>query len=314
MSQKSHPKRGDEKAKSSDIKPGHSSKRPSNNTRSESKDQATIIFSHKYFPISRHFFLLLGPGVKKKESAPVRTPFSSARENYCQTIGDGERAVSLNEIRSSFEDFVSVMNRISSTAKECCIILHVRGDDDDGCKVKLEHRSWCPIKELFKIFSAVKNPRHHLSILITSSYDGSAHKGLKHLPHDTSLVTISEELTISEDIKLWINSLDGNWKEGASILDLLNDFLINGLRNRHYPEMTIVGTCMCKLDHLLVGRLGKPIEPNVAESLEKKYKPKDKNLVNIARKIRKAKGEDSFKDSEYGKAVALTFNSYLPWM
>ncbi|TGO49041.1 hypothetical protein BOTNAR_0447g00060 [Botryotinia narcissicola] len=309
MLRKTHLKKGgDEKATSRDIIPGHSSKRPSSNTRSESKDQATIIFSHKYFPISRHFFLLLGPGVKKKDSATVKTHFSSARENYCQTIGDGERAVSLNEIWNSFEEFVSVMNQSSPRAKECCIILHVRGDDDDGCK------SWCPIKELFKIFSAVKNPCHHLSLLITSSYDGSAHFGLKYLPHDTSLVTIPEELAISEDINLWINSLDGNWKEGASILDLLNDFLINGLRNRHYPEMTIVGTCVCKLDLLLVGRLGKPIEPNVAESLEKKYKPKVKDLVDIARKICKARGEDSFKDSEYGKAVALTFNSYLPWL
>ncbi|KAF7928953.1 uncharacterized protein EAE97_009795 [Botrytis byssoidea] len=41
------------------------------------------------------------------------------------------------------------------------------------------------------------------------------------------------------------------------------------------------------------------MEPNVAESLEKKYKPEDRNLVDIARKIRNAKGEVSFKDSEY---------------
>lgn len=187
---------------SSNTKPRHSSKLPSINIQSKTKDLAKTSFLDQYFPVSRNFFLLIGPGGQafgKKESASFGNAFSSAKGNYCKIVGDGESSVSLSNIRDCFEEFVSVMSQNSPRAKECCIVVCAHGLNNHGFRVRLDDRSWCSIEELFKIFSSVKD-RYHLSIFITSCYGGAAHKSLKVLPIGSSVATISDADSMNEDI------------------------------------------------------------------------------------------------------------------
>ncbi|KAF7943343.1 hypothetical protein EAE96_011270 [Botrytis aclada] len=202
------------------------------------------------------------------------------------------------------------MSQNSPKAKECCIILHAYGDKHRGFKVKLEEKNWCPIEELFKIFSPVKD-RYHLSIFITSQYGGLAHNSLQSLPIGSSVVTISDEGSLDRDIQLWINSLQGNLKKGTSILNLLNGFLIHGLQIRNNSKLSIVGVRQYDLNKIFDGHLGKPIEPKIVQSLEKRYKTKGKLLDSIADKIHNARDEKPINALQYGKALALTFKSHL---
>lgn len=108
--------------------------------------------------------------------------------------------------------------------------------------------------------------------------------------------------------------MHGNWEKGASVLNLLNGFLIHGLRSRFHPRLSIVGIQKYKLNDIFIGHLGKPIQPQVVQSLEKRYKTTGKLLGSIVDEIHNARLEFSINASEYGKALALTFKSHLTSM
>ncbi|ESZ98512.1 hypothetical protein SBOR_1174 [Sclerotinia borealis F-4128] len=273
------------------------------------------VISRQYFPVCRDFFLITGPGgtaYGNEAGSELSNAISSGPGRYVvKGVGDGASPVTLNDIREGFLEFIHAGKRKHATAKGCWIIFHGHSKkSSEGCRVKLSSGYWCPISELFDIFNSAKSALH-LSIFIGCCCSNSAVTSVGLLPVGTTVIMLSDIASSGSDVQRWIQSLTGKWKHGASVLDLFNAFLIDGLRNRFVPRLSIVGVRDYELGDVFVQHLGKAVKQDVIHLIERHN---NKGVLGpIARKIGTASPTNEFGINaiEYGAALALTFSERL---
>jgi hypothetical protein len=297
----------------------HSHSSSKSDASTAAKKSAAKGVSSKYFPVNQDFFLITGPGGsaygKETGQALYNAISSGPGRHVVQGVGDGADSVTLDGIRTAFQQFISAVRENHPTAKGCCIILQVQGEvTGRGFDVKLGSGCWCLINELFQIFKSAES-LYHLSILIVSSESNSAISCINHykLPKGSTLVTMAERTFHWREITPWANALGGKWKDGASILDLLNLFLIDGLRDSEMscPRLSIVHRLDYKLYEVYKDGLQKTINPKVIAMIKERHGIEGDKLNTIADKIKTARHQLSLDLVDYGTALALMLSQRL---
>ncbi|PQE08750.1 hypothetical protein CJF31_00010238 [Rutstroemia sp. NJR-2017a BVV2] len=113
------------------------------------------------------------------------------------------------------------------------------------------------------------------------------------------------------DITPWINALGGRWKHGASILDLFNLFLIDGLREVICPRLSIVNRLEYKLSEVYTDGLQKEIKPKVIDMIKERHGIEGDKLNTIADEVKTARHQLSLDAVDYGTTLALMLNQRL---
>ncbi|PQE27346.1 hypothetical protein CJF32_00000304 [Rutstroemia sp. NJR-2017a WRK4] len=297
--------------------PSHSSSKSGAST--AAKKSAAKGISSKYFPVNQDFFLITGPGGSEydKETAQALSNAISSGpgQHVVRRVGDGASSITVDGIRTEFEQFISAVKEDHPTAKGCCIILQVQGQATRrGLDVKLGSGCWCLIYELFQIFKAAESP-YHLSVLILSSKSNNAiiYGHHNNLPKGSTIITTTDHCFSWSGITPWINALGGKWKDGASILDLLNLFLFHGLpgSERIYPRLSIVRRRDYNLSEVYEDSLQETIKPKVIGMIRERHEIEGNKLVTIADNIKNARHRWSLDLVDYGTALTLMLSQRL---
>ncbi|PQE09713.1 hypothetical protein CJF30_00009613 [Rutstroemia sp. NJR-2017a BBW] len=272
---------------------------------------------HPQIPVHRLQLRRPGGSLYSKETGQAfyHAISSGHGRKVVRGVGDGVSSVTVDGIRTAFQQFIFAVQASHPKAKGCCIILQVQGEvTGSGFDIKLGSGRWCLIYELFKIFQSAKS-LYHLSILIVSSESNSAISCINHhkLPEGSTVVAMAERTFPWREITPWANALGGKWKGGASILDLLNLFLIDGLRDSETicPRLCIVHRLDYELYEVYKAGLRKTTDQKIIAMIKERHGMEGDKLKTIAEKIETARHLLSLDLADYGTTLALMLSQRL---
>ncbi|PQE08749.1 hypothetical protein CJF31_00010239 [Rutstroemia sp. NJR-2017a BVV2] len=247
-------------------------------------------------------------------------------------IGDDTDPVTLDSIRAAYQQFISKLDKSSRQPSACCIILEFTAKTSGGdLSVELGPGKWYQISEIFEIFTKVSS-KYCLSIFIASKGSNFTTKHLMNstsnneikshnlLPDGCTVVTIAYEYFDYRDVVRWLDAirLDPKWKQGVSILDLLNLYLVNNRFIKDYqmqPWLSIFGGDRVRqyyVHEVFTKHLGTVVRPKVVTGMNKRYGSTKRDvLIGAAGEIESATDEHDVKLERFPRALALTLNERL---
>jgi hypothetical protein len=147
-------------------------------------------------------------------------------------------------------------------------------------------------------------------ILYTMCHSHAALRDRSGVPAGSSIVALSDNAAIDNDIERWVGSLSSLNVSTASILELLLVYLTEGVRNRYSPKLKVVGAGTILLEDLLEQHIGSAI-PRSTILYVSSLTLDEKTAKAVAGKISSSSSTWNIKAVEYGKAHAFVLGSFI---
>lgn len=261
------------------------------------------------FPSYKNYFLIIGPGPPAygaQAGVALTEAFQkiAGEDGMLDVVGDGQNRISLREISEKLLQFV---RRAQSPI---CIVVRGHGKEEQGnFLLKFSHSTWVYNSELLGIIEEAVG-KVPVSIFYTTCHSHAAHRDTSSLPPGSSIVTLSEDAAINDDVERWIGSLSSLNVNAASILQLLLVYLTEGVLNHYSPKLEVVGVGIIQIEDILHQYVASAV-PRSAIRYVRDLTIDRKATKAIAAKISASSTAWDIDAVDYGRALALVLWSFI---
>ncbi|KAK7928508.1 hypothetical protein PG985_005506 [Apiospora marii] len=248
------------------------------------------------------YFLIFCPGKTAYGIEEAKKFFDAIQNNapkgnVVEQVGDGCSPLQESDIYKSWD----VFKRKTATMEAPCVIFNCHGMQQSREHWIYLGEQWVPTRRIFQRFgTSFEIP---MSIFLPACFSNSACHAASALPKGSVLATFGDGDFSGNDVARWQAALT-QWPLCTRAVDLLYIYLMQGLKNRFAPVVSVVGGTTLHLDLLLEQHVGCGFSLVVQEALGSRMGKEDV-ISLLSQRLAGAKSVWSINAVDYGTVLAL---------